>query len=192
MSEVIHLGEENKMIKLEKITHNNFQEVLNIKLTDTQNDCVNSSIYCLAEAYVDIINNEKPPMLFAIYNNGEVIGLVEMGFYELKKDSFLWKEFGDKYTYEVNTFLIDERYQGKGFGKEAMNKVIEFLRTFPQGEADSITLSYWMTNDAARRLYASMGFVETGDVWDGETFEAWDTERADLENAEVGARLELK
>ena len=180
------------MIKLDKITHNNFQEVLDIKLTDKQKDCLSSSIYCLAEAYVDTINNETPPMLFAICNNKEVVGLVEMGYYKLKEDSFLWKEFGDKYTYEVNTFLIDERYQGKGFGKEAMNKVIEFLRTFPQGEADSITLSYWMVNEAARGLYASMGFVETGDMWDGETFEAWDTERADLENAEVGARLELK
>ena len=87
--------------------------------------------------------------------------------------------------------MIDHKYQGKGFGKQAMQKVIEFLRLFPQGKADAMYLSYWQTNEAARGLYASVGFVETGEIWDGQTGESWDPEREDIERAEVGARLGL-
>ena len=64
-----------------------------------------------------------------------------MGFFKLSETSFLFEEFGDKASYGINHFMIDHKYQGKGFGKQAMQKVIEFLRLFPQGKADSIYLS---------------------------------------------------
>ena len=179
------------MIELRKITHDNLEAILELKLADGQEDSVNSSIYIWAKAYVDATNNKRPPMLFAIYNGEEVIGLVEIGFYELCEDAFLRKKFGDKATYGINHFMIDKKHQGKSLGKQAMLKIIEFLRTFPQGRADAISVSYWMTNEGARRLYASVGFAETGDVWDGETFEVWNPERKDIEEAEVGARFGL-
>ena len=179
------------MIELCKITHDNIEAVLKLELADGQKNFVDPGVNCLAYAYVDITNNEKPPMLFAVCNGNEVIGLVEMGFYELAEDSFLHKEFGDKATYGINSFMIDKKHQGKGFGKQAMLKIIEFLRSFPQGKADAISVSYWMTNEAARKLYASVGFVETGDIWDGETFEPWNPEREDIEEAEAGARFGL-
>jgi len=87
--------------------------------------------------------------------------------------------------------MIDKKHQGKGLGKQAIVKIIEFLRSFPQGKTDTISVSYWMTNVAARKLYASVGFVETGDIWDGVTFEAWNSKREDIEDAEVGARFRL-
>ncbi|MCL2376559.1 MAG: GNAT family N-acetyltransferase [Defluviitaleaceae bacterium] len=65
-------------------------------------------------------------------------------------------------------FMIYEAHQGKGLGRQAMVKILEFLRTFPQGEVDSITLLYEPTNEVARGLYASLGFVETGHIEDGE------------------------
>ena len=179
------------MIELCKITHDNFEAVLELKVADGKKDNVDSNIYRLADAYVDLANNKKPPMLFAIYNGDEVIGLAEMGFYELEENAFFHKKFGDRTNYEIIHFMIDEKHQGKGLGKQAMAKIIVFLRSFPQGEADTISLSYWMRNDAARRLYASVGFVETGDIWDGETFEKWDAKRKDVEYAEIGVRLGL-
>ena len=179
------------MIELRKITQDNLWEVLELKVAIGQEGYVDSNIYRLAWAYVKETNNEKPPLVFAIYHHDKVVGLMDMGFFELSETTFLFEEFGDKATYGINHFMIEHKYQGKGFGKQAMQKVIEFLRTFPQGKADAIYLSYWKTNEAARGLYASVGFVETGEIWDGQTGESWDPEREDIERAEVGARLGL-
>lgn len=182
------------MIELHKITYDNLEAVLELKLEDAQKDYVDSVIYSLVKAYVNITNDMKPPMIFAIYNNDEVIGFVKIGFYELTKDFFydgMCKEFGDKATYGIDSFMIDKKHQGKGLGKQAIIKIIEFLQSFPQGKTDTISVSYWMTNIAARKLYASVGFVETGDIWDGVTFEAWNSKREDIEDAEVGARFRL-
>ncbi|GKV70072.1 N-acetyltransferase [Sporosarcina sp. NCCP-2716] len=179
------------MIELRKITHDNFEAVLELSLTDKQKGNVDSSIYCLARAYVRILNDEKPPMIFAICHNDEVIGYVDIGFYELAESSILREKYGDEVTYGLNRFMIDKQHQGKGLGKQAMKKVIGYIKSFPQGKADAVSLSYWMTNAAARGLYASVGFVETGAIWDGQTGGDWNAERKDIEYAEVGARLGL-
>ena len=63
--------------------------------------------------------------------------------------------------------MIDKAYQGRGYGREAVRLALEFIRTFPCGKADRCWLSYEPENDAARRLYASFGFRETGET-DGE------------------------
>lgn len=51
---------------------------------------------------------------------------------------------------------------------EAMAKAIELIRTFPYGKASKVTLSYEPENVVAKRLYASLGFVETGKIEYGE------------------------
>jgi diamine N-acetyltransferase len=72
--------------------------------------------------------------------------------------------------------MIDKNFQGKGYGKEAFGKALDLIKTFPQGDAVSVFLSYNPENEVARKLYASFGFVENGDISDDE----------------VIARLELK
>ena len=156
------------MIELRKITRDNFGAVLKLKLADGQENFVASNIYSLAEAYVDSTNSEKPPMPFAIYNGEEVIGFTMMEFEEIDEDEFIFQTFGDKTIYNFFRFMIDEKHQGKGFGRQAMKKVLEFLQTNPQGKADAIFLSYEPTNEVAKKLYESLGFVETGHIEDGE------------------------
>ena len=63
--------------------------------------------------------------------------------------------------------MIDRAFQKKGYGKEAVSLALDFIRTFPCGKADICWLSYEPENIVARRLYASFGFVETGET-DGE------------------------
>jgi diamine N-acetyltransferase len=179
------------MIELRKITHDNFHAILNLELTVEQKSLVEPNSYRLANAFVNLTNNENPPMLFAIYYQEDLIGFVDTGYYQLGEKSFLTTNFGDKTTYGINSFIIDKKHQGKGLGREALLTVLDFLQSFPQGKADAISISYWMTNHAARRLYTSVGFVETGDVWDGDTFEKWDPNRQDIEYAEVGSRFAL-
>jgi hypothetical protein len=57
--------------------------------------------------------------------------------------------------------MVDEKYQGMGFGRSGMRKIIEVFRADERVKA--VGISYKPDNDVARRLYASLGFLETGD-----------------------------
>ena len=57
-------------------------------------------------------------------------------------------------------FMIDKNHQKKGFGKEALRLVLEYISTFPCGKAKYCWLSYEPENKAAKALYSSFGFEE--------------------------------
>ena len=63
--------------------------------------------------------------------------------------------------------MIDKNHQKKGYGREAVKLALNFIKTFPCGEAEYCWLSYEPENEVASRLYRSFGFVETGEM-DGE------------------------
>ncbi|GKX68204.1 GNAT family N-acetyltransferase [Inconstantimicrobium mannanitabidum] len=77
-------------------------------------------------------------------------------------------ESTDENTYWIWRFMVDKQYQGKGYGRKTMEKVLELIKTFPHGKASSIQLSYEPENIVAKTLYASFGFKETGEIEDGE------------------------
>ncbi len=64
--------------------------------------------------------------------------------------------------------MIDKRYQGKGYGKEALRLALDFIKTWPCGKADLCWISYERDNIIAKNLYASFGFKETGEMCDDE------------------------
>jgi diamine N-acetyltransferase len=58
--------------------------------------------------------------------------------------------------------LVDAAFQGRGYGRAAVRAALAMLAT-EKGRAE-FALSYQPANVVARRLYASLGFVETGEV----------------------------
>ena len=58
--------------------------------------------------------------------------------------------------------MIDESVQGKGYGTEALDRVIEYIRTKPFGDSGRIALTCNKNNPIARKLYESKGFSATG------------------------------
>ena len=76
-----------------------------------------------------------------------------MGYYEKKAYYTLWK------------LLIDQQYQNNGFGREALEQGISFLKT--RFHATEIYTGVLPQNAAAKHLYISMGFRPTGTVEDG-------------------------
>jgi diamine N-acetyltransferase len=62
--------------------------------------------------------------------------------------------------------MVDEKHQGKGYGHFGMEKILEILRT--RGDIEQVAISYKPENESARKLYASFGFVEPGEMLDGE------------------------
>ncbi|MCL2854015.1 MAG: GNAT family N-acetyltransferase [Defluviitaleaceae bacterium] len=151
------------MIELKKITWDNYEAVLNLQLLEGQKGYVTPNYKSLVQAYIGITNDDEPPLPFAICKEcGEVIGFAMMEREEMGEDDYFRQQFGDKAIYNLYRFMIDKNHQGKGYGRQAMVKILEFLRQAPRGAADSISICYKPSNETARKLYTSLGFVETG------------------------------
>jgi diamine N-acetyltransferase len=56
--------------------------------------------------------------------------------------------------------MVDEKFQGKGYGRFGMQKVLEIFRA--DERIREVGISYEPENEVARKLYASLGFSETG------------------------------
>jgi [ribosomal protein S5]-alanine N-acetyltransferase len=74
----------------------------------------------------------------------------------------MWARSPQDGSYWIAGFQIDRRHQRRGYGRAALTALIEALRAKPG--CREIVLTYLPTNDAARRLYASLGFRESGEI----------------------------
>ena len=152
------------MFKLKKINRKNVGEILKLEVFDNQKRFVAPNNISIIEAYIAITENNDV-FTFGIYNDDAPVGFLMIGF-DVNSDDEGAPKIA-KGNYNIWRFMIDKKFQGKGFGKKAMNLALEFVNTFPCGTAKYCWLSYESDNDIARQLYQSVGFVET-DEKDGE------------------------
>ena len=68
--------------------------------------------------------------------------------------------------YYLVRLMIDEKFQGKGYGRAATLVVIEKMRRIE--DCKEIYLSFVPENTNAERLYKSVGFERTGEISEGE------------------------
>ena len=152
------------MFKLKKINRKNVGEILKLEVFDNQKRFVAPNNISIIEAYLAITENNDV-FTFGIYNDDAPVGFLMIGF-DVNSDDEGAPKIA-KGNYNIWRFMIDKKFQGKGFGKKAMNLALEFVNTCPWGTANYCWLSYESDNDIARQLYQSVGFVET-DEKDGE------------------------
>ena len=152
------------MLILKKINRNNVGEILKLEVFDNQKSFVATNNSSIIEAYIAITENNDV-FTFGIYNDDTPIGFLMIG-YDVNSDDEGAPMIA-KGNYNIWRLMIDKEFQGKGFGKKVMDLALEFVNTFPCGTAKYCWLSYESDNDLARKLYKSVGFVET-DEKDGE------------------------
>lgn len=146
------------MLKLEKINRNNVADILKLEVFDNQKSFVATNNSSIIEAYIAITENNDV-FTFGIYKDDTPIGFLMIGF-DVNSDDESTPKIA-KGNYNIWRFMIDKKFQGKRFGKNAMNLAIEFVNTFPCGTAKYCWLSHESDNEVARGLYKSVGFVET-------------------------------
>ena len=134
------------MITLKSITEDNFIDAFNLKLAPGQERYVSHPIRSLAQAYV--YRDQCQP--FGIYYDDTMVGYV-MVIYD-----------DDIPEYDVWHMMIDASQQVRGYGKAALNRVLEYIKTKPLGTSDRVTLTCNKENVQALHLYISKGFAETG------------------------------
>ena len=140
-------------VHLRQVTMDNLYECIALEVDASQVDLVAPNVRSLAEAKVD-------PTLYplAIYD-GAVAGyekpqlpMVGFAMYEIKAGvGFILR------------LMIDRRFQGQGYGRAASIEVIRRLKLHP--EVELIATSHRKDNQAAARLYRSLGFVDWDIAW---------------------------
>ena len=156
------------MIHLEKIDYRNVWDIIDLEVTEPQEEFVASNRISLAEAY-SVRDSETKAFPFGIYDDDRPVGFLMIGFNEAAT-------YGDgeeppkalDRNYSLWRLMIDKRYQKQGFGREAVRLALEFVRTWPHGKAEACVTSYNPENEVAKKLYASFGFVENGEMDDDE------------------------
>lgn len=146
------------MITLEKITEDNFEECLSLSVTEKQKEFIASNAYSLCEAYALTNHKFYIPLPLAIYDNHKMVGFTFIVYQPIDKDNPL----DDEDVYYLARIMIDKKYQGNGYGKLALKKIIEYIKTFPCGKAKAIILSSNPNNERAYSLFKSIGFKEMG------------------------------
>ncbi len=133
-------------IRIVAITRENWEAVLDLQVKPEQREFVPSPAESLAVAYIRPWDEAVDP--YAIYMEGIPIGLFYLSYTPGSKDNY-W----------IGGFLIDMKYQHRGYGKAAMAKMLEFvLRQHPACEMISLTVE--KENVIAQNLYKSMGFAD--------------------------------
>lgn len=140
---------EQRRITLKQIRSRNLGAVLNLDVDDDQKSLVASNARSIAQAHYS-----KNAWYRAIYAEDEPVGFVMLYIDKDKPEYFLWR------------LMVGHQYQGKGYGFRAMEMVIDFVRTLPN--AKELFTSFVPKKGNPAPFYRKLGFVETGDVMEGE------------------------
>lgn len=137
-------------VTLRKITAATLRPILSLEVgADQRHHYPRSNAYSIAEAHF------APDAWFrGIYAGETPVGFVMLSLIPERAEYFLWR------------FMIDQRYQRQGYGREAMRLVIEHVRRLP--DATEFYTSHLCGNHGAAAFYQYLGFQYTGDETDGD------------------------
>ena len=128
-------------ISLRKINEDNWRECIRLKVRADQERFIASNENGLALAYA---HKEMEPR--GIYSDDKMIGFI------------MYAKDPDDGMYYINRFNIDEKHQGKGCGRKALELLLSQLK---ESGVESVDIIHKPDNDIAIKLYKSLGFELT-------------------------------
>ena len=145
-------------ITMREVTRENWQDALRLAVYPAQQrfiaDYIPIAAIALAKAYI------RPGGLtwipYAFYADAIMVGFAELAY-----------ESGSDENYWLFHFFIDSKYQGQGYGKQALQTLIQFIKAHFV-ECLAIQITVHPENVRAIRLYATAGFQATGEERWGE------------------------
>ena len=136
------------MIRLIPVTEDNWMDVASLAVKEHQRNYVAPAIGILARGYVYRDCNVK---VYAFEENSIIVGTA------------LVREFTDEpLGYDLQQFMIDQQYQNKGYGSQALQLILDEL--WEEGHYDHVELCVKKTDTEAIHLYEKYGFVDSGYV----------------------------
>jgi diamine N-acetyltransferase len=146
-------------ITFRPVTRENFSAVIKLTVTPEQEEFVSPNLYSLAETYV-----EPTWTPLATYAGNQLVGFAMFGRDDATGQWWIMR------------YLIDTRHQGRGYGTAALPQLIDLI--VERHGCNELFLGYDPSNEVAKRLYARMGFVPTGEMFEGEIVARLDLTRS--------------
>ena len=141
-------------LSIQPVTKENWRPLARLKVREDQNHFVAPNVYSILESHYGYNEPDGSGHWdmypFGIYDDELPVGFFMYGYNFSNRD---FEAF-------IIRLMVDENYQGKGYGKFGMQKMLEI---FKQDERiHAVGISYEPDNEVARKLYSNLGFVETG------------------------------
>ena len=134
------------MIKLFEINEDNFFDVRDLSVADPQRGFLDSALGIIARGYV---YRSCRARVIGIEEDGVALGLA------------LVKDMDEEPAcYDLQQFMIDRRYQGRGIGTEALRMILSDLEK--ERRYDCVEVCVNKDDSAAISMYEKAGFVDTG------------------------------
>lgn len=148
------------MVELRKIDSENLWDAVKLTVEEAQKPFVAANADSLLTAYASALAG-RTAVPYGVYDGDTMVGFVML--------AFGWLGGGDDPPIAADSycfwrFMIDKRYQGRGYGRQALRASLDYMRTRPWGPAEYCWLTYVAGNEAAAALYRSEGFRETGET----------------------------
>lgn len=139
------------MIQLVDVTEHNWLDVVSLSVREEQKSFLDSPLGIVARGYIYRSCNAK---VYGISNEEQIIGVA------LVKDL---EE--DPACYDLQQFMIDQRFQKKGYGTEALRLILSVLSK--ERKYDQVEVCVHKNDAAALRMYKKVGFEDTGYIDEG-------------------------
>ena len=136
-------------VSLREVTAENLRSILRLKVAPAQEGFVASNAVSIAQAHF-----EPKAWFRAVYADD-----VPVGFAMLSIDA-------DKPEYDLWRFMIGEPHQLRGFGRRALELLVEHVRGLPR--AEELRLSHGRGEGNPAPFYEALGFEHTGEEEEGE------------------------
>jgi diamine N-acetyltransferase len=156
----LELSSEGAMnrVTIHRVTRANWRDALRLTVRPDQQRFIAEyapvAAIMLSKAYVRALGMTWEPCVLVA--EGKLVGMAALAA-EARRADVRW----------LFHFFIDERSQGRGYGRESLTALISWVKERHPG-CRSLQLTVHPENDAARRLYAIAGFQPAGDELDGE------------------------
>jgi len=131
------------MIEFKPIIADNFREVIEIKINKEQEQFIPDNTFLIAMS--KIIPKCIP---LAIYSADIVVGFLMYGLAE--NDENYW----------LHIMMIDDKYQGRGYAKEAFQKILSIIKK--DTNVHKVLLAVSKNNLNAIKIYEKSGFKFNG------------------------------
>lgn len=143
MADTIQSPGREALVQLREITKDTVYDVCVLKVAPGQEHFVADNAFSIAQAHF-----EEYAWFRAIYADETPVGFIMLSDNTDAPEYFLWR------------LMIAAGYQRKGYGRRAVQQLIEYVRTRPN--ARELLVSYHVGEGSPRDFYLSLGFEHTG------------------------------
>lgn len=138
------------MVHLIDVNEENWIDIARLKVNEAQQKYLDRPIGIIARGYVYRNCNAR---VFGIADDSKIIGVA------------LVRDFTEEpFNYDLQQFMIDQRFQNKGYGTEALRLILDFLKQEKKYAGVEVCVN--REDAVALHVYEKAGFVESGYIDD--------------------------